>query len=171
MQRLLFVFGTRPEAIKLCPVILYLRKNAPDLDVRVCVTAQHRGMLDQVLEAFQVLPDHDLDLMLPGLDRRPNAVRWIANLVAFIGFVISVPLWFWYNSQDAQFQFVESGSFEGGGAPAMTTRIRPRPGTATPFCRRTAAACPCCSTARKRCRTWRSTSPRPPRSSRAASRP
>ena len=36
-----------------------------------------------------------------------NAIRWIANIVAFIGFVISVPLWFWYNSQDAQFQFVE----------------------------------------------------------------
>jgi UDP-N-acetylglucosamine 2-epimerase (non-hydrolysing) len=61
---LLFVFGTRPEAIKLCPLIRELRSRA-DFTVRVCVTAQHRGMLDQVLEAFQVTPDFDLNVMRP----------------------------------------------------------------------------------------------------------
>lgn len=62
--RLLFVFGTRPEAIKLCPLIREL-SGRPDFITRVCVTAQHRSMLDQVLEAFHVKPDCDLDLMRP----------------------------------------------------------------------------------------------------------
>ncbi|MDA1314923.1 MAG: UDP-N-acetylglucosamine 2-epimerase (non-hydrolyzing) [Acidobacteria bacterium] len=66
MARLLFVFGTRPEAIKLCPLIEYLRHDQGPLTARVCVTAQHRSMLDQVLDAFAVRPDHDLDLMKPG---------------------------------------------------------------------------------------------------------
>ena len=65
MPRILVVFGTRPEATKLCPVLLELRRS-PQFDVRVCVTAQHRAMLDQVLAAFAVTPDHDLDLMQPG---------------------------------------------------------------------------------------------------------
>lgn len=65
MKRVLFIFGTRPEAIKLCPVIGYMRQ-AGQTDVRVCVTGQHRQMLDQVLEIFQVHPDYDLDLMTPG---------------------------------------------------------------------------------------------------------
>ena len=59
------VFGTRPEAIKLCPVVLALRDH-PTLQAHVCVTAQHRQMLDQVLEVFGVVPDADLDLMQPG---------------------------------------------------------------------------------------------------------
>jgi UDP-N-acetylglucosamine 2-epimerase (non-hydrolysing) len=63
--RLLFVFGTRPEAIKLCPLVRQLRSRG-DFTVRICVTAQHRGMLDQVLAAFEVTPDHDLDVMRPG---------------------------------------------------------------------------------------------------------
>lgn len=65
MRKILFVFGTRPEAIKLCPVLLNLRDSA-QFEVRVCVTAQHRSMLDQVLAAFNVKPDYDLDLMQPG---------------------------------------------------------------------------------------------------------
>ena len=64
-HKILFVFGTRPEAIKLCPVLLNLRQSAR-FQVRVCVTAQHRAMLDQVLAAFNVTPDYDLDLMQPG---------------------------------------------------------------------------------------------------------
>ncbi len=56
------IFGTRPEAIKLAPVIRELRKH-PELDCRVCVTAQHRQMLDQVLQVFRIAPDHDLALM------------------------------------------------------------------------------------------------------------
>lgn len=65
MHKILVVFGTRPEAIKLCPVLLNLRRS-DQLLVRVCVTAQHRSMLDQVLAAFKVTPDFDLDLMHPG---------------------------------------------------------------------------------------------------------
>ncbi|MCB0411199.1 MAG: UDP-N-acetylglucosamine 2-epimerase (non-hydrolyzing), partial [Bdellovibrionales bacterium] len=63
-RKLLFVFGTRPEAIKLAPVILTLRKS-PRFDVKVCVTGQHRSMLDQVLNFFEIKPDFDLDLMKP----------------------------------------------------------------------------------------------------------
>jgi len=63
--RLLLVFGTRPEAIKLCPLIRELRSRGAFFQPRVCVTAQHRDMLDQVLAAFQVAPDYDLDLMRP----------------------------------------------------------------------------------------------------------
>ncbi len=57
MRRVLFIFGTRPEAIKLCPVVLHMRARPAEFQVRVCVTAQHRGMLDQVLAAFAVSPD------------------------------------------------------------------------------------------------------------------
>lgn len=59
------VFGTRPEAIKMAPVVLAIAQ-CPDLDLKVCVTAQHRQMLDQVLELFGIVPDDDLDLMQPG---------------------------------------------------------------------------------------------------------
>jgi hypothetical protein len=68
MHKILLIFGTRPEAIKLCPVILSLREHPYKFDVRVCVTGQHREMLDQVLQAFHVKPNHDLNLMLPGAD-------------------------------------------------------------------------------------------------------
>ena len=63
--RILSVFGTRPEAIKMAPVVRALAQ-ASDVDARVCVTAQHREMLDQVLELFEIKPDYDLDLMRPG---------------------------------------------------------------------------------------------------------
>lgn len=66
MLKTLFIFGTRPEAVKLCPVILHLVGRPESFHVRVCVTAQHRAMLDQVLAAFQVAPDHDLGVMRPG---------------------------------------------------------------------------------------------------------
>jgi UDP-N-acetylglucosamine 2-epimerase len=61
--RVLFVFGTRPEAIKLAPVIAELRRDPASFDVRVCVTGQHREMLDQVLALFGIEPDFDLALM------------------------------------------------------------------------------------------------------------
>jgi len=64
-KRVLFIFGTRPEAIKLAPLIMELRKNSSQFDVRVCVTAQHRDMLDQVLHFFEIVPDHDLAIMQP----------------------------------------------------------------------------------------------------------
>ncbi len=62
--RVMTIFGTRPEAIKLAPVVAAL-KTTPGIDVRVTVTAQHRGMLDQVLALNGIVPDHDLDLMRP----------------------------------------------------------------------------------------------------------
>lgn len=61
-RKILVVFGTRPEAVKLCPVVQALRRE-PAFETRVCVTAQHREMLDQVLEVFGVRPDRDLNLM------------------------------------------------------------------------------------------------------------
>lgn len=63
MKHILIIFGTRPEAIKLAPVIQKLKENPADFKVSVCVTAQHRGMLDQVLGVFGIVPDHDLDIM------------------------------------------------------------------------------------------------------------
>jgi UDP-N-acetylglucosamine 2-epimerase (non-hydrolysing) len=67
LQRtVLFIFGTRPEAIKLCPLLLKLRSFPELYSAKVCVTAQHRGMLDQVLMAFGITPDYDLNVMTPG---------------------------------------------------------------------------------------------------------
>jgi UDP-N-acetylglucosamine 2-epimerase len=62
MKKIMIVFGTRPEAIKLCPLILELKKRST-FNVKVCVTAQHRQMLDQVLETFNIVPDFDLNIM------------------------------------------------------------------------------------------------------------
>jgi len=67
MKRVLITFGTRPEAIKMAPVVAALKAVAA-FDVKVCVTAQHRQMLDQVLELFAIRPDFDLNLMQPGQD-------------------------------------------------------------------------------------------------------
>ena len=63
MKKILLIFGTRPEAIKLAPVYLELKKHPDEFDVRVCVTGQHRQMLDQVLELFEIRPDFDLNIM------------------------------------------------------------------------------------------------------------
>lgn len=65
MKRILIVFGTRPEAIKLCPLVRQLRLSPDAYTVKVCVTAQHREMLDHALDAFSIQPDYDLDLMQP----------------------------------------------------------------------------------------------------------
>jgi UDP-N-acetylglucosamine 2-epimerase (non-hydrolysing) len=64
-KRILFVFGTRPEAIKLAPLIIELHRFPEAFEVHVCVTAQHRQMLDQVLRFFEIVPDRDLDIMKP----------------------------------------------------------------------------------------------------------
>lgn len=68
MFKVLSIFGTRPEAIKMAPVIRKLQENPDACQSRVCVTAQHREMLDQVLDLFGIRPDHDLDIMKPGQD-------------------------------------------------------------------------------------------------------
>lgn len=78
-HKVLFVFGTRPEAIKMCPVVKYM-KTQPDMDVRVCVTAQHREMLDQVLGIFEVQPDHDLGIMRPGQTLAQSMARMLAEM-------------------------------------------------------------------------------------------
>ena len=78
-MKILCVFGTRPEAIKLFPVIHALR-NTPGIDVRVCVTAQHRGLLDQVLEIAGILPDIDLDVMTPDQTLDGLTARLIVEL-------------------------------------------------------------------------------------------
>lgn len=66
--KVLSIFGTRPEAIKMAPVIKELEKYPDRFKSVVCVTAQHRQMLDQVLELFEIRPDYDLDIMKPGQD-------------------------------------------------------------------------------------------------------
>ena len=68
MKKVLSIFGTRPEAIKMAPVIKELEKYPAYFVSRVCVTAQHRHMLDQVLQLFEISPDYDLDIMKPGQD-------------------------------------------------------------------------------------------------------
>lgn len=68
MKKVLIVFGTRPEAIKLAPLIKEFEKNSNNFDMRVCVSAQHREMLDQVLELFKIMPYYDLDIMKKGQD-------------------------------------------------------------------------------------------------------
>ena len=67
MKKILLIFGTRPEAIKMAPVVKALKANAA-FEVKVCVTAQHRQMLDQVLSLFRITPDFDLNLMKPQQD-------------------------------------------------------------------------------------------------------
>lgn len=67
-MRVLSVFGTRPEAIKMAPVIRELQRHPDKFESRVCVTGQHRSMLDQVLSLFSLVPDYDLDIMKPGQD-------------------------------------------------------------------------------------------------------
>lgn len=78
MKRVLLVFGTRPEAIKLAPVIREMKKQPNVFEVKVCVTAQHREMLDQVLKIFGIKPDYDLKLMRPNqtlFDVTADAIR------------------------------------------------------------------------------------------------
>lgn len=68
MKRLLLVFGTRPEAIKMAPLVKELQKHSESFKTMVCVTGQHREMLDQVLQIFDIVPDYDLNIMKQGQD-------------------------------------------------------------------------------------------------------
>ena len=68
MKKVMLVFGTRPEAIKMCPLVKEFRKYPDDFQTTVCVTGQHREMLDQVLKIFDVTPDYDLNIMKQGQD-------------------------------------------------------------------------------------------------------
>jgi UDP-N-acetylglucosamine 2-epimerase (non-hydrolysing) len=80
MVKTLFIFGTRPEAIKLCPVILHMQARPQEFAVRVAVTAQHRQMLDQVLAAFRISPDFDLNLMTPNQTLAALSSRMMAAM-------------------------------------------------------------------------------------------
>ena len=77
MKKILIIFGTRPEAIKMAPLVKEFQKNSEVFDTKVCVTAQHREMLDQVLEFFEITPDYDLNLMKPG----QNLYRITATII------------------------------------------------------------------------------------------
>ena len=68
MKKVMLVFGTRPEAIKMAPLAIKLKENDADFETIVCVTGQHREMLDQVLNIFQIVPDYDLNIMKQGQD-------------------------------------------------------------------------------------------------------
>lgn len=84
MQKLLFIFGTRPEAIKMSPLIKEFEKHPKDFDVVVAVTGQHREMLDQVLEFFKITPDYDLHLMKPNqtlFDVTADALRGMESIL------------------------------------------------------------------------------------------
>lgn len=78
-MKISIVFGTRPEAIKLIPVIIELKKYS-NFDVNICVTAQHREMLDQVLEIFDIVPDVDLDLMQPNQSLSKLTAKVISSI-------------------------------------------------------------------------------------------
>lgn len=79
MKTILLCFGTRPEAIKVAPLVLELQRRSGFRPV-VCVTAQHREMLDQVLEIFEIVPDHDLDVMTPGQSLERLTARIIESM-------------------------------------------------------------------------------------------
>ena len=68
MKKIMLVFGTRPEAIKMAPLVKEFQKDTEHFETKVCVTAQHRQMLDQVLEVFGITPDYDLNIMAPNQD-------------------------------------------------------------------------------------------------------
>ncbi|MCI1682365.1 MAG: UDP-N-acetylglucosamine 2-epimerase (non-hydrolyzing) [Bacteroides sp.] len=68
MKKVLLVFGTRPEAIKMAPLVKAFQKDTEHFETKVCVTAQHRQMLDQVLEVFEITPEYDLNIMAPNQD-------------------------------------------------------------------------------------------------------
>ena len=78
--RIMVVIGTRPEAVKLSPVIKTLQQHADQIHTTICVTAQHREMLDQVLDAFNISPDIDLDLMEPGQSLARITARIFSDL-------------------------------------------------------------------------------------------
>lgn len=79
MNKILICFGTRPEAIKMAPVIMELLKN-PHFITKVCVTAQHRQMLDQVLDFFKITPDYDLNLMKPNQSLNELSSRILSEI-------------------------------------------------------------------------------------------
>ena len=79
-KKVMLVFGTRPEAIKMCPLVKELEKHPDDFETIVCVTGQHREMLDQVLRIFEVMPDYDLNIMQQGQDLYDITARVLVGM-------------------------------------------------------------------------------------------
>ena len=80
MKRVMLVFGTRPEAIKMCPLVKEFQRHPEEFETIVCVTGQHREMLDQVLKIFDVKPDIDLNIMKQGQDLTDVTVRILTGM-------------------------------------------------------------------------------------------
>lgn len=80
MKRIMLVFGTRPEAIKMCPLVKEFQKHSDEFETIVCVTGQHREMLDQVLNIFEVKPDFDLNIMKQGQDLYDVTARVLTGM-------------------------------------------------------------------------------------------
>lgn len=80
MKKVLIVFGIRPEAIKMAPVVKELQQRSGQFDVKVCVTGQHREMLDQMLEVFDIHPDYDLDIMRQNQDLYDVSARILLGM-------------------------------------------------------------------------------------------
>ena len=80
MKKVMLVFGTRPEAIKMCPLVKEFQKHNEKFETIVCVTGQHREMLDQVLRIFEVIPDYDLNIMQQGQDLTDVTSRILLGL-------------------------------------------------------------------------------------------
>ncbi len=80
MKKVMLVFGTRPEAIKMCPLVKEFQKYPKDFETIVCVTGQHREMLDQVLRIFEVTPDYDLNIMKQGQDLYDVTARVLTGM-------------------------------------------------------------------------------------------
>lgn len=80
MKKVMLVFGTRPEAIKMCPLVKEFQKDTKNFETIVCVTGQHREMLDQVLTIFDIKPDYDLNIMKQGQDLTDVTARVLTGL-------------------------------------------------------------------------------------------
>ncbi|MDE6243569.1 MAG: UDP-N-acetylglucosamine 2-epimerase, partial [Muribaculaceae bacterium] len=79
-KKILIVFGTRPEAIKMAPLVKEFQKYPEQYETIVCVTGQHRQMLDQVLDLFEIQPDYDLNIMKQGQDLYDITARVLTGL-------------------------------------------------------------------------------------------
>ena len=91
-KKIMLVFGTRPEAIKMCPLVNELKKR-DSMDITVCVTGQHKQMLDQVLNAFEIVPDYNLSIMKQRqtlFDITKGILEKIKDILDRVGFKESV---------------------------------------------------------------------------------
>ena len=84
MKKIMLVFGTRPEAIKMAPLVKAFQSRESDFETTVCVTGQHREMLDQVLDIFEIVPDYDLNIMKPGQDLFDITARVLTGMRAVL---------------------------------------------------------------------------------------